>query len=1066
MRTVGRVLLGCTLLGMLAVPGYAQRSTGDLVGTVKDDSGGVLPGVVLTSKHMGTGLERTVTTNDAGNYVIASLPVGTYELSAELQGFQKSVITGINLQFDQRARIDVVLKVGAVEETLTVAGEAPLIETDTSTVGQIMSTETITALPLNKRDYLSLSLLTPGVVPAQQGSIVAFFRGAVQVNGAPEEANNFMLDGVANKDNMIQGIVLQPSLDAIQEFKIQSSTYSAEYGHGGGAQINIITKAGTNQFRGSLFEFHRDEKFDARNYFAPKDRPKPNFQMDQFGGSIGGPIILPGYNGRGKTFFFLNYEGRRLAQETSKAATVPTLLMREGNFQGRNTIYDPLTFDPLTGTRQPFPNNIIPAGRINPSAAQVLGLLPLPNQGGTLNFISAPEFKDDMDTYLGRIDHQLPKQNTLTVRYGRYNGDRFSPFQRFNDRDLPGYGDTFDAVDTNAMVGLTTVFGSNKVNEFKFGFARANEGFIAENNDIDYVTQLGIQGLPANPDFNGMPQTLIQGIGSFGDGSSFPQVRLDDKYQFINNFTVNAGDHTFKMGGDIIIYQQYMILHSRERLTFNSNFTRDPRSPGTTGDGFADFLLGYPTQTARRVGIEDADLRSNFYQFYFQDDWKVGENVTLNLGLRYEYGTPYYDVRDFRSSFDPTTGQLIYPDNPAGTPRSLYDADKNNWGPRVGAAWRIFGTNRTVVRTGFGMFYAPENGNGQHSLHQNPPITTSQTFNALPTLPNLTYTQPFLEGALSQGALNVAAIDKHFDVGRIQQWNVNLQQEMSRNLAVDVGYVGSRGDHMQRNVNINAPVPGSTPIQTRRPFPQFGNINAYRSIFPSNYHALQTKLDGRFGSSNLLATYTLSKSTDILSSYYNGGLIQNPYDLEDSRGPSNFDRRHVVNISYVAALPFGDGRRFLSDAGRVTNAIVSDWQINGIASFASGNPVTVILATDNSGTAQFADRPNVIGDPIPANQGPDMWIDPAAFAVPPPLTFGNAGRNSVVGPGISRIDISLFKAIRVGGERKLDIRFEVFNALNRPNFYQPNNRFGTPQFGKITQAYDGRDIQIGARFSF
>ena len=429
MVAFGRCLLACSLLAALALPAFAQRNTGDLVGTVKDNSGGVLPGVAITVRNTGTELVRTVTTNEAGDYVITSLPVGVYDVSAELPGFQRAVITGINLQFDQRTRIDIALKVGAVEETLTVAGETPLIETDTSTVGDTLSTATITALPLNKRDYLSLSLLTPGVVPAQQGSIVAFFRGAVQVNGAPEEANNFMLDGVANKDNMIQGIVLQPSLDAIQEFKIQSSTYSAEYGHGGGAQINIITKTGTNKFRGSLFEFHRDEKFDARNFFAPRDQPKPQFQMDQFGGSIGGPVLLPGYDGRGRTFFFANYEGRRLAQETVKAATVPTELMRAGNFQGRNIIYDPLTYDPITGTRQPFANNIIPASRISSAAAQVLDTIPLPNQGGVLNFIGAPEVQ-------GRHGH-LPGSHRSSAGEAELVDGALWPLQRGPVQSLP-----------------------------------------------------------------------------------------------------------------------------------------------------------------------------------------------------------------------------------------------------------------------------------------------------------------------------------------------------------------------------------------------------------------------------------------------------------------------------------------------------------------------------------------------------------------------------------------------------------------------------------------------------
>lgn len=1058
MLTISRLATAWLVLAVFAVPAYAQRNTGDILGSVKDSSGGVLPGVTITVTHLGTGLVRTVVTNESGDYVVPSLPIGQYEVAAELPGFQKASVTGVTLQFDQRARIDLALRVGTLEESLTVVGSAPLIETDTSTVGQVMASKVVEALPLNKRDYLSLTLLTPGVVPAQQGSIVAFFRGAVQVNGAREEANNFMLDGMQNKDNMIQGIVVQPSLDAIAEFKVQSSTYSAEYGHGGGAQINIITKSGTNDFRGSLFEFHRDERFDARNFFAPRDRAKPKFQMDQFGGSVGGPIR------KGKLFFFANYEGRRLAQETPKAATVPTEAMRVGNFSGRRAIYDPLTYNPATGTRQQFPGNVIPADRISPLARQIVGLLPLPNQGGALNFLGTPEFTDDMDTMLARVDQQMGA-DTLTFRYAYYKGLRFSPYQRFNDRDLPGWGDTFDARDHSAMASWTKVMGSNKVNEVKFGFAGVEEGFLALNRNIDYVGQLGIRGLPDDPRFYGMPQTFITGIGSFGDGCCFPQIRWDRKYQFVDNFTLTRGSHAFKMGADFTYYHQQMFLHSRERLSFIPNFTRDPLNAATTGDAFADFLLGYPTQTFRRVGLEESNLRTKFFQFYFLDDWNVNAKLTLNLGVRYEYQTPYIDVFDHRASFDPVARRLIYPNDPPGTSRALYDPDKNNIAPRIGMAYRL--NNRTVLRSGYGIYYSPENGNGQDNIYRNEPFTRNQTFNAAPVVPNLTLATPYPQEALGIGTQNVIGIDRKFPMGYTHQWSVNVQHALTKAIALDIGYVGNRGVDLQNNVEINQPVPGATPIQSRRPFPEFGSISIYQAIFPSRYHSLQTKVQGRWGAgSSLLASYTLSRSRDILSSYYGGGSIQNFNDLDDSWGASNFDRRHVLSVSFVSDLPFGPGKRFLTNARGLTNVLLGNWQVNAIAQFSSGNPVTIVLATNHSGTVNFQDRPNVIGDPTPANQGPSNWIDPAAFELPAPFTFGNAGRNSVVGPGINRIDFSLFKNIPVGGDRRLQLRFEAFNLFNTQNFFQPNRIWGTPQFGKITQAYDGRDIQFGVRFSF
>jgi hypothetical protein len=1051
-----------------SVASQAQVSSGDILGTIKDTSGAVVTGASITVTNVGTNLARTAVTDVNGDYVVASLPVGQYTVSAEHAGFRRTTATGINLQFDERARIDLTLQIGEVQQSVQVEDVIPLLATDTATVGHTLDSQNMTALPLNKRDYLSLTLLIPGVVPAQQGSIVAFFRGAVQVNGAREEANNFLLDGMQNKDDMIQGIVVQPSLDGIQEFKVQSSTYSAEYGSGGGAQINIITKSGTNKFHGTGFEFARNAVFDARNYFADSSQGKPEFKQNQFGGTFGGPIK------RDRTFFFLNYEGRRLSQELLKTTSVPTLSMRTGNFVGLAPIFDPLTYDPTTGTAQQFPGNAIPANRIDPIAAKITTLLPLPNQTGALNFLGNGIFTDPIDTFLARFDEQFAK-NSLTFRYGFYHGARFSPFERFNGRDIPGYGDTFGANDGNALLGWTKVIGTNKVNEMKIGYLHLNEPFFAQNRNINYVGMLGIQGLPYvnNPSDFGLPQFSITGIGLFGDGCCYPQIRWDRKYQFIDNFAISHGRHAWKVGGEFMYYHQDMILHQREALNFTANFTANPQNPSTTGNGFADFLLGYPTTSFRNSGNEEGNLRDQLYAAYFLDDWNVNRRLTLNLGIRYEYRTPYYDVNGDRSSFDPATATLIYPNKPPGTSPSLYNASKRDFAPRIGGTFRL--NDRTVLHAGYGLFYTPENGNAEWAKSvTNPPLTISQTFIAQPFVPDLTLANPYPAAAALGGVESIAGIDKNFSNGYVQQWNANVERQITGNMSAQIGYVGSRGTNLASDININQPFPGPGPTQPRRPYPQFGSITMLQSAFPSIYKSLQAKFQARLGGGqNLLVAYTLSRSMDLLSAYYCGasftcGGLQNWHDLSTSGqnwGLSNFDRRHFLSVSYVADLPFGHGKRFLSDA-RIASAILGGLQVNGIYQYGSGNPLTVTLPFDNSGTGNFADRPNVIGNPVPSDQGPTNWINSTAFVVPPQFTFGNAGRNTVIGPPTNRFDFSLFKNFTIRERSQLQLRAEAFNIFNHPNFFQPGSALGTPSFGQITQAYDGRDIQLGVRFSF
>jgi outer membrane receptor protein involved in Fe transport len=1060
-RTVMCLLLLASML-LTARPAIAQRDSGDILGTVRDASGAVLPGVAITITNTGTGLTRTVMTNESGDYVVANLPVGVYNVSARLDGFQTAEANGIRLGFDQRARINLDLKVGAIAETLTVVSQTPLIDTDSSTLGQVMTSQTIEQLPLGRRDFMQLTLLLPGSLPPQANSTLDYFRGAVQVNGVREDGNNFMLDGMQNRDDTAGVIVVQPSLDAIAEFKILSSTYAAEYGHAGGAQIAIITKSGTNQYRGSAFGFLRDESLDGRNYFTPDNQDKPEFNLYQMGGSIGGPVF------RNKTFFFSNYERRQQDKAIPKATSVPTDAMRAGNFSGRNVIYDPATLDPVTGTRQPFPNNVIPSNRISPIAAEVTALLPRANQPGALNYLGQPLSTDDVHNLLGRVDHKIDDANSLIVRYAFYDNVRFGPYQRFNNTDIPGFGDTFTSKDHVAMVAWQHLRGSNKVNEFKVGYTSLDEGWVAENQHINYPGMLGIQGLGDNPRDWGMPVTSISGIGAFGDNSSTPQTRYSWKYELVESFTLTRGAHVFKTGASIAFYGQGLDIHSRASFRFTPNFTTNPSDRSRTGDAYADFLLGYPTSTSRVIlGAEGeaGNTRTQFYQLYVQDDWEVASRLTLNIGLRYEYNTPYYDANNRRGSFDPETGTVVTAMDP-GQSRGLYNTDKTAFAPRLGLAWRV--TDRTVVRSGYGIFYTPENGNSQDNLSRNPPFRYGQTFTAAPLIPNITYANPYPESLTASGVQSASGIYQDFPSGRVTQWNANVEHQLSLHLAANVGYVGSKGTYLQNGRQINVPRPGPGAIQGRRPYPQYANISMFCACFPSNYHALQAKLQGRWGTSTLLGSYTLSKSTDILSSFYGGGSIQNWYDLEDSRGPSNFDRRHSVVVSFAVDLPFGAGRKFLSDAQGIVNALVSDWNVSVVSQNATGNPLTITLPFDNSNTGVLGDRPNTVAgvDPVPSEQGPGNWINPAAFVAPPQFTYGNAGRNSVTGPGRSQFDLSVIRDVGLNGERQLQLRFEVFNLFNRANFFNPGTALGTAQFGRISQAYDGRNVQIGARFTF
>jgi hypothetical protein len=1030
---------------------FAQTATATLVGRAQDPSGASLAGVTITLTQVATGQTRTVKSDSNGNYIFLLLPVGEYVVTAERSGFQKLVQRGIALQVDQRANLDLTLRVGQAVETVDIrAGVSPL-QSETAAVGTVIDRNKVVQLPLNGREFQQLALLVPGTVPPAQGSSLSF-RGGFNVSGARESANYFLLDGIDNNNSSANQYTFRPSIDMIEEFKVQTSAYSAEFGRGAGAQINIITRSGGNQYHGNAFEFLRNSALDAKNFF---DLPGkiPSFKRNQFGATFGGPLTLPRiYDGRERSFFFVSYEGLRLRQGVTRGAAVPLPAMLDGDFSSLLDRATPIRIlNPQT--RQPFDGNRIPKSLISPIGQAIARSFPAPNNPSdpVRNYVSSISRPQDYDQFSVRVDQRISGNASIFVRYSINEDEQIDVFDSLIgtlSTNLPGFGRVDGQRTQSVSMSYTHIITPRTVNELRLGYNRLRQTRAPENA-TDYVGQFGIPGLAREPRDYGFPAIRVTGFDPLGDSTQLPQGRADNTFHIIDNLSLNRGAHTIKAGSDIRPFQSN---------NFNPIFARgDFRFTGLyTGFGLADLLLGLVAQSTRGQGDPVRGRRQKSYGAYIQDDWKVNQRLTLNLGLRYELNPPLTESHNRMSTFDPASGSIVIAGVNSGG-RSVYDWDKNNFAPRIGFAWTP--ATKTVVRGGYGVFYdLLIVGNELGALFFNTPFRTTENYNG--SLTNqVTIADPFPARLLSAGAIAPNAAQRDLRNSYVQQFSFGIQRELSSDLVIEASYVGSRGVKLIRSRNINQALLGTGSINSRRPYPNFGNIAYRESSANSNYHSLQLRAEKRLAHGlSFLSAYTWSKSIDdssgVPASAATNNNPQNSYDLRGERGLSEFDTRHRFVFSGIYELPFGK------------NPILRDWQVAGIIALQSGRPITPRISRDVSNTGQLQDRPNLIGDPKLDDPDPALWFNTAAFFVPTTNVFGTAGRNILIGPGYANIDMSLAKVFRFSEQSRLEFRAEVFNLFNHPNFDLPNATADSMQFGKVFSAGPSRQIQFGLKLAF
>lgn len=1049
-----RLLLGSALILLLGAALAAQTNTGEISGVVRDAQGGILPGVTIVAEHVESGTRIERVTDEQGQFLLPSLRVGTYTLTSELPGFRRVVRPGLTVLLGQRLQVDLVLDVGGLTEEIVVTGEAPLLQANTAEISDVIDNQRVVQVPLNGRNFLALAQLSDAVVIPPGGTRGEALQQAgplPNVGGQRSGHNIYLLDGVKVTDELFNNLVINPSVDSIQEFKIQKSQYPAEFGGKASALINVATRAGTNVIRGSLFEFIRNERFDARDYFAPDDEPKPLLRQNQFGGAMGGPIL------RGRTFFFGSYEGQRLRREQTRTFSVPSAAARAGDL----------------GTLQIAPEDI------DPIATALLARVPLPNRPGELqNLVVSEEQDRQVDQISVRIDHQLTGSDQLFGRFSTFDADDAQPFgtSALQETLVPGFGRRVNTVSRNAVVSHTRVFSTTWLNELRGGWLSVRGGQTNANQGVPFASQAGLLGVTTDPRDAGFPQMSTRGLYStFGDPTTTVS-RNNEHFELYENVMLDRGRHRIKFGAYYfhLRFRPEQPDNARGAFTFTGQFT---------GHAFGDFLRGYPTSAVAGIGRGDEDGRTNWLHLFVQDDWRVRENLTLNLGLRYEYNQHMRAVDNRLSSVDHTVpggrfviasdaqGQIhpaaeaLLPLIPipyvtsaeAGWERGLLSPSKVRLAPRTGFAWSLAG-GRGVVRGGYGIFLNQWAYSVQTAFARNLPFFYARQVDVPVTQAVPAFQTRNILAADPTGVISPSIMNYDYAVEYSQTWSGGLQYELVPSTMVEVSYMGTWTLAADNATVHNVPEPGPGSIQARRPIPELGAIRAIRFDGKSIYHGVTFKAERRLRDRLAYsASYTLSTSWDDASSpgptEAETNVPQDVRNIFDETGEwarSSFDHTHAFVASGTYELPLG-------------------WRVNAVFSAQSGAPFTVNLGVDQANIgAGPAQRPNQSADPtLPRGQrSADRWFNTNAFSLPAPFTFGNAPRNSVLGPGYASLDASVAKTWSIGASRSLEFRWEVFNVLNRANLDLPNRIFGTPNFGRIFSARSPREMQFGVKLSF
>ena len=1041
-----RSILSLVLCGLLlcASPARSQSLRGSIVGRVTDASKKPLPNADVVLIDEETNRKRTAKTSANGEFGASLLPAGRYRVETSAAGYRQFVCVVV-LLINQEIHIETPLLPEKSVERVEVIGDEGLLKTESATLSTVIQNRAIRSLPLDGRNVYELMLLTPGSVPAAQGS-AGSERGdfTFNVNGAREDANHYLLDGIFNGDPKLNGFAISPPVDAVREYEVLTNGYDASFGRNVGGQVNVVLQSGTNQLHGTAYEFLRNAVLDGTNYFAPEDEAAPKDIRNQFGASLGGPIL------KDRTFFFADYEGHRIREGITQTTNVPTALERIGNFSQSSLV----PIDVLTG--QPFPNSIIPMSRMSPIALAIAALYPLPNRSTPgQNFVGSPTEKDRSDHFDLRLDYNLNKSSDLSFHYSLGDRDLFEPYGAAGSSALvPGYGNDVPRRAQNVMLSEAHIFPPNLLNEVRLGFNRVSLQVNQQNQHNNLNQAVGLPTPWVNPRDTGLSQILVSGFSTLGDEINNPQATTTDAYQFTDNANWTRGSHSFKFGADLRRLQQnaFADVESRGLLEF----------VGFTGNALAEMLQDALSFTALAHLDNPQHLRTQSYNFYAQDSWRTRPNLTLTLGLRYEYNTPAVDPLDRATIYDPAT-QSIVPVGKTGIPRAGYYPDKNNFAPRLGVAWIPDTSGKWVMRSGYGIYYDQSALAPSQGLYFSPPYFNLQVFVPSAQFP-IFLENPFPSDYPGFIPTPAFTFQRNLRTPYLQQWNFSLERELGHSSVGELAYVGTKGTKLIDNRDINQATPSPQPVNLR-PVPRFADIDAYESRGDSNYHALQAKFTQRLHAGlSALASYTWSKSIDDASGFFSSAGDPNfPQDSNNTRaerGLSNFDVRHRFTVAYSYDVP-----------PPANNVLLRGWQTNGVWTFQTGRPFTVTLlpGVDNSNTGipniQFGvvDRPNLVGNPHVSNPSSSAWFNTSAFAMPPYGTFGDAGRNILTGPGFASVDVSAVKNTPIREGLTLQFRAEFFNLLNRPNFNLPDSFLGSPAFSRVLSAGTPRRVQFGLK---
>lgn len=1076
-RLVRSTAILCAVLSIARLAAQVNAS-GTFSGQVTDPGGAAVPNAVVKITGENTGVTLTRTTGPDGYYTIPLLKPGIYSIEVSAPGFSTGVAKGLTLDVAQVATQDFKLQVGAIQQQVNVESTAPLLNTETQEVSDVITQTSIEQLPLNGRNFSQLALLVPGTTPGPVGGIRQTGGGnetkrdgaEITTSGGRGSFNMFMIDGLDDRDQVVGTIKIFPNLESIAEFKIQVANTDAQFATGA-AVVNVITRSGSNDLHGSAFEFIRNQLFDARGFF---DGQKAQFQQNQFGGSIGGPIK------KNKTFFFTDYQGQRLHTAAATAiVSEPTAAMRSGDFNGVATVYDPTTYNASNNARQPFANNQVPSSRFDPVGVNLLQVFPLPNLSGVVNNLRLNQlFVQKQDAWDGRLDHVFSEQDSMFARYTYAGADLTIP------QDLPVEKNgvlnaiafvgtsqrTNHAPSTQATVQEIHSFTPALVNQVALGYTR----WYLDVEPIDlgnYTSQkLGLQGSNTAGYASGLANLSFSGgYTGTGNSNSVPEIVPQNTFQFSDTASYTRGKHSMKFGGSLVHndFGFFQVGGTPGSLSFTGNYTNNPAGTAGTGNAWADFLLGLPNSSGKASvpgGVPFLSYTEG--GLFWQDQWRFSPKLTVNYGVRWDLFTWPTERYNRQSNFVPGPGTIAIAGQ-NGNSGSLLDTHHDEFSPRIGLAYRL--GDKSVIRGGYGLYFFNEQGTGGSArLFINYPFVQSLSDTCTNITPCLK-TADGIASALNPANLpTVVYIPTKAQNSNTQQWNATVERQLTSSVVARASYVGSRGNHLYIALNEDIATPGPGAVLARQPYPQYSQISAWEPVGISTYNALQLSSEKRFSAGLMFnASYTWSRCLDMggggnSASAEGRNNVQNQHAISSEYGLCDFNYSHRVTLNGVYDLPFGRGRQFLGNSTGVLNAVVGGWQADTIFQAQTGPPgsLSVSTSTSNTGTAQY---PNRICD---GNDGPKtvkMWFNVSCYTVPPLYTFGNAGRNVMIAPGLWVWDFGVHKDFRLTERFGLTYRAEFFNLANKANFGYPNTSIGSATAGTITSVGPGRQIQFALR---